>query len=78
VLSTIGVQSECFEPFFALDFADTNTLYLRCFAFPDDLDGLSGGLRGREIIDTLCEEFDYGMLWEEWGIISDLVVSIFL
>ncbi|KAG2090578.1 hypothetical protein BD769DRAFT_1632037 [Suillus cothurnatus] len=45
----------------------------KCFAFPDDLDGLSGGLRGREIIDTLCEEFDYGMLWEEWGIISDLV-----
>ncbi|KAG0693018.1 hypothetical protein DFH29DRAFT_992452 [Suillus ampliporus] len=45
----------------------------KCFAFPDDLDGLNGGLRGRETTDTLCEEFDYGMLWEEWGIISDLV-----
>ncbi|KAG1827500.1 uncharacterized protein BJ212DRAFT_1572872 [Suillus subaureus] len=31
----------------------------KCFAFSNNLDGLN--------------KFDYGMLWEEWGIISDLV-----
>lgn len=41
------------------------------------MDGLEGGLHGQETTDALCEEFDYGMLWEEWGIIGDLVVSIF-
>lgn len=47
----------------------------KCFAFPGNLDRLNDGLRGREATDTLCEEFDYTMLWEEWGIItgSDLV-----
>ncbi|KAG1848763.1 hypothetical protein DFJ58DRAFT_717042 [Suillus subalutaceus] len=45
----------------------------KCFAFANNLDGLDCGLRRRETTDALCEEFDYGMLWEEWGIISDLV-----
>ncbi|KAG1852513.1 hypothetical protein F4604DRAFT_1933661 [Suillus subluteus] len=45
----------------------------KCFAFANNSDGLDGGLHGREATDALCEEFDYGMLWEEWGIISDLV-----
>ncbi|KAG2117158.1 uncharacterized protein F5147DRAFT_742947 [Suillus discolor] len=37
----------------------------KCFAFPNNLDALDNGLRGRE--------FDYTTLWEEWGIIGDLV-----
>ncbi|KAG2354567.1 hypothetical protein BDR07DRAFT_1260206, partial [Suillus spraguei] len=45
----------------------------KCFTFSENLDRLEGGLHGQETTDALCEEFDYGMLWEEWGIMGDLV-----
>ncbi|KAG1724132.1 hypothetical protein EDB19DRAFT_1897950 [Suillus lakei] len=45
----------------------------KCFAYPDDLDSGEGGLRSREVVDTLCDEVDSGVLWEEWGVISDVV-----
>ncbi|KAG1884360.1 hypothetical protein F4604DRAFT_1574713 [Suillus subluteus] len=45
----------------------------KCFAYPDKLDSGEGGLRSREVVDTLCDEVDSGVLWEEWGVISDVV-----
>ncbi|KAG0701316.1 hypothetical protein DFH29DRAFT_982785 [Suillus ampliporus] len=45
----------------------------KCFAYPDDLDSGEGGLRSREVVDTLCDKVDSGVLWEEWGVISDVV-----
>ncbi|KAG1737731.1 hypothetical protein EDB19DRAFT_1895740 [Suillus lakei] len=44
-----------------------------CFAYPDNLDSGEGGLRSREVVDTLCDEVDSRVLWEEWGVISDVV-----
>ncbi|KAG1765633.1 hypothetical protein EDD22DRAFT_978677 [Suillus occidentalis] len=46
----------------------------KCFAYPDNLDSGEGGLRSREVVDTLCDEVDAGVLWEEWGVISDVVL----
>ncbi|KAG1855266.1 hypothetical protein F4604DRAFT_1883246 [Suillus subluteus] len=45
----------------------------KCFAYPDNLDSGEGGLRSREVVDTLCEEVDSGVLWHEWGVISDVI-----
>ncbi|KAG2153703.1 uncharacterized protein EDB93DRAFT_1248604 [Suillus bovinus] len=44
----------------------------KCFAYPDNLDSGEGGLRSREVVDTLCDEVDSGVLWDEWGVISDI------
>ncbi|KAG1819102.1 uncharacterized protein BJ212DRAFT_1446229 [Suillus subaureus] len=46
----------------------------KCFAYPDNLDSSEGGLRSREVVDILCDEVDAGVLWEEWGVISDVVL----
>ncbi|KAG2084606.1 uncharacterized protein F5147DRAFT_748792 [Suillus discolor] len=45
----------------------------KCFAYPDNLDSGEGGLRSQEVVDTLCEEVDSGVLWDEWGVIGELV-----
>lgn len=47
---------------------------VRCFGYPTNLDANEGGLRAREVVDILCEEVDPGTLWDEWGVISELVV----
>jgi hypothetical protein len=49
----------------------------RCTARPDNLDGPSM-LRRREHTDTLVEMFELGVLWDDYGIVGDIVVSLFL
>lgn len=49
----------------------------RCTARPDNLDGPSM-LRRREHTDTLVEMFELGALWDDYGIVGDIVVSHFL
>ncbi|KAG2143115.1 hypothetical protein BD769DRAFT_1625697 [Suillus cothurnatus] len=36
----------------------------KCFTYPDNLDS---------VVDILCDKVDSGVLWEEWGVISDVV-----
>ncbi|KAF8121859.1 hypothetical protein EV363DRAFT_1183993 [Boletus edulis] len=44
----------------------------RCLAFPWDLDGEHGN-RTRELLEALIEEVDTGTLWDEWGIVVDVI-----
>lgn len=46
----------------------------RCTATPDNLEGDSI-LRCREHTELLVETFELGVLWDEYGIVGDVVVS---
>lgn len=48
--------------------------YIRCDATPDDLDGPGSHRRSHEKTDFLIKTFDPGILWDEFGIRSDIVV----
>jgi hypothetical protein len=51
------------------------TIYNRCLAFARDLDhGPRGDLRSREHTDALVDLIEFGILWDEYGIIGELVV----
>ncbi|KAH7904947.1 hypothetical protein BJ138DRAFT_1234046 [Hygrophoropsis aurantiaca] len=46
----------------------------RCYAYPDRLDDLEGGTkRSREHVDALVNEFDLKILWNQFGVVGDLV-----
>ena len=47
----------------------------RCLAFPNDLDG-GGPPRTLEVTQALTDEFLVGVLWDEWGIDCNVVVSV--
>jgi hypothetical protein len=47
---------------------------LRCDAPPDDLDKPHADRRTHELTDALIESKDAGILWDEYGIRSDVVV----
>jgi len=48
----------------------------RCDAPAKNLDGGEGHPRSHEKTDFLIEEFDPGILWDEFGIQSDVVVRL--
>jgi hypothetical protein len=56
-------------------FIDLMSFVGRCTASPKDLDGDRAQLRTHEKTDFLIEIFDPGILWEEYGIRTDVVVS---
>ena len=43
-------------------------------ARPEDLDG-EGGRRSREHTELLVNELELGVLWDEYGLVGDIVVS---
>lgn len=47
----------------------------RCTGFPWDLDSEYGN-RTRRLHEALIEEVDFGTLWDEWGIVGDIVVRL--
>lgn len=47
----------------------------RCTALPDDLDGKAGP-RSHQHTEALLAEYDLKMLWNDYGIVGDLVVSL--
>lgn len=49
------------------------SLYYRCTARKDDLDG-GGGHRSREHTELLVSEFELGTLWDEYGLVGDIIV----
>ena len=48
-------------------------LLTRCTACKNDLDS-GGGRRSREHTELLVTEFELGVLWEEYGLVGDIVV----
>lgn len=49
----------------------------RCTAPADGLDEGTYGRRSRDHTEMLVEEFELGVLWDEYGLIGDVVVRIF-
>jgi len=47
----------------------------RCPGDPDDLDA-GHGWRSRDLTESLIENFDPGILWDEYGIVADVVVRV--
>lgn len=54
------------------------TCLFRCTAPANDLDGGEYGRRSRAHTDMLVEEFELGVLWDQYGLVGDVVVSNFL
>jgi len=53
--------------------------FTRCTASTKDLDGGDDVvLRCRRHTDVLVEELELGNLWDQYGLVGDIVVSIFL
>ena len=48
---------------------------IRCDAHPDNLDDSHAHLRTHEKTDLLLETFSAGIVWDEYGLWSDVVVS---
>jgi hypothetical protein len=48
----------------------------RCDALPDNLDGPGSHRRLHEKTDFLISKFDPGILWDDYGIRSDIVVRL--
>jgi len=51
--------------------------FSRCTANRKDLDG-EGGRRSREHTELLVNELELGTLWDEYGLVGDLIVHMFL
>lgn len=51
-------------------------VHFRCLKVRNELDGHAiGGRRAREHTEELLRVFDRGVLWDEYGVIDDLIVS---
>lgn len=52
-------------------------IVIRCTAHKNDLDA-GGGRRSRDHTELLVSELELGVLWEEYGLVGDIVVSLFI
>ena len=50
---------------------------IRCTAHQNDLDGGSGH-RSRDHTELLVSELELGVLWDEYGLIGDIVACLFI
>src|ERR1700722_11763438 len=48
---------------------------IRCMASAKNLDGGYATRRCREHMDLLVEELELGILWDEYGLVGDIIVS---
>ncbi len=51
--------------------------FCRCDVHPNDLDNNHAHLHTHEKTDFLLEVFDPGIVWDQYGLQSDVVVSFF-
>jgi hypothetical protein len=54
------------------------TSHFRCTAPAKDLDSAQHVRRSQAHTELLVEEFELGMLWDEYGLVGDVVVRILL
>jgi hypothetical protein len=52
------------------------TIFDRCTADKSDLNG-TGGRRSRDHTELLVTELELGTLWDEYGLVGDIIVSFF-
>jgi hypothetical protein len=52
----------------------THLLYFRCTARSKDLDG-DGFRRSQEWTELLVDSFPRGVIWDDYGIVADVIVS---
>jgi hypothetical protein len=62
------------------DIRQSNTLInlFRCTAPANDLDSGQPVRRSQAHSELLVEEFELGMLWDEYGLVGDIVVCILI
>jgi hypothetical protein len=48
----------------------------RCTATPKDLDGDGAMRRTRDYTDALVEHLELGELWDDFGVVGDIIVSL--
>ena len=48
----------------------------RCTAKAEALDDENHGRRSREHTEILVEEFELGVLWDEYGLVGDIIVFL--
>jgi hypothetical protein len=54
-------------------------IYLsRCTAPADNLDGDLYGRRSRDHTEILVEAFELGVLWDEYGLVGDVIVRLLI
>jgi hypothetical protein len=54
-----------------------NLVVIRCTAHQNNLDG-GGGRRSRDHTELVVSELELGVLWEEYGLVGDIVVCLFI
>ena len=67
------VQGWCPRLVIASWFAYSTEIFFRCTAMPDDLDG-EHGRRTRKFTETILDTLGSKMLWDEYGIDSNILV----
>ena len=72
-MSLIGVQSELYTLHV---FSPQFLCIPRCDARPENLDSPGSHRRSHEKTDFLVNNFDPGILWDDFGIRSDIVVCL--
>lgn len=64
--SLLKLESKCFS----------DLIVIRCTAQQNNLDG-GGGRRSRDHTELLVRELELGVLWDEYGLVGDIVVCRF-
>jgi hypothetical protein len=74
------VQNWCakYVCFYSSSFVAPMLTRSRCTALSTDLDGDIAGRRTHELTDEVAAAFDADVLWDEYGIDEDIIVSIFV
>jgi hypothetical protein len=72
------VQGWCAKyVFFYKAMSVSDLIVIRCTAHQDNLDG-GGGRRSRDHTELLVSELELGVLWDEYGLVGDIVVCLFI
>jgi hypothetical protein len=73
VLSRVGALGNYFT--FSGGFA-VCSIFARCTAPPHDFEGKGYVRRSRDHTEALVEGLELGILWDEYGLVGDIVVGL--
>ena len=54
----------------------TNYVLYRCMAKDTDFKAEDAGFHHQESSEALVEEFSIAKLWDEWGLVGDVIVNL--